>query len=356
MKIKLRFVSFFTVGLVSFIIYMGVIMVFLFNFLLPTLNISEANEFIAFILVLLLTLISGGTLFSVYFINPLLLMLLIINQLSKGNYDISKLNNKLYTDNGHLKKRYFLYKELVNDLSILSRKLEKTKREREHLQQAKEEWIRGISHDLKTPLSYILGYSALLAKKDYEWKEEELRKFLNEIYIKGKYMEQLVSGLKLSLTKEHSSTIMPISIATFNVIPFLQELIAEIANQSNSSDYELSFEHDIDSVEIQADQQLLYRAFQNLLNNAIKHNPPQTKISIYVKTENKNAISVEFADNGIGLENQYKEMLMKADPALNSGRGLAVVKNIILAHKGSIVVYSTKGSYTQIIVQLPIKI
>lgn len=68
------------------------------------------------------------------------------------------------------------------ELNELASRLSLAEAEREQLEQAKKDWVRGISHGLKTPLSYILGYSALLSNTDYEWEPEEQQKFLKEIY------------------------------------------------------------------------------------------------------------------------------------------------------------------------------
>ncbi|KAF5045047.1 Adaptive-response sensory-kinase SasA [anaerobic digester metagenome] len=354
MKIKFRFLSFFAIGLLGFMFYIGAVMTIIFDILLPMIGILHAeNNLIIFILILLLSIVSGGALFSFYFIKPLLTMLHMIAQLSKGIYEISALKDKLYTKHGKLKVQYFLYSELVSDISNLSALLEKARNDQAYIEQAKQEWIRGISHDLKTPLSYILGYSTLLAKEDYNWEEDEKKKFLDEIYTKGKYMEQLISDLKLSIDSEHSNIpIMPISPETFSLVPFLQKIIIDMANQLNAKNYNFDFEFEDDKIEIFADKQLLYRAFQNLLTNAVNHNPPSSAIRISLHSDDE-FILITFSDNGQGLDERNIDTLTKTEMAINSGRGLAVVRNIVLSHKGIITVDTTKDCGTKINISLP---
>ncbi|WP_374017377.1 histidine kinase dimerization/phospho-acceptor domain-containing protein [Paenibacillus thiaminolyticus] len=64
--------------------------------------------------------------------------------------------------------------------------------ERTKIEQAKQDWIAGIIHDLKTPSTYIKGYSTRLLNEEYEWSKEEARYFIGEIDDRGKHMEQLI--------------------------------------------------------------------------------------------------------------------------------------------------------------------
>ena len=352
-KIKLKFLIFFTICLAGFCIYIGVFMQILFDVVFSSLGLLHAEENIVYFMpVLLLSLISGGALFSLAFVQPQLTMISIINRLSAGDYDINSLLGKVYTKRGRLKPQYFLYSELINDFSGLSVRLEKSKNDRARLEEAKKEWIRGISHDLKTPLSYILGYSALLAKEDYNWDDEEKKKFLDEITSKGKYMEQLISDLKLSIDKDMDhGAIMPLYPEAVDLVPFLQNIIVDIANQPNAADYRFGFDFGSETIAINADKKLLYRAFQNLLTNALSHNPPGTEVSVSVASEEQ-FVTICFADTGTGIGADAVETLTGTGMLLNNGKGLAVIRNVVLSHKGSISVETATGQGTTITIKL----
>ena len=352
-KIKRKFLIFFTICLAGFCIYIGVFMQILFDVVFSALGLLHAEENIVyFIPVLLLSLISGGALFSLAFVQPQLTMISIINRLSTGDYDINSLLGKVYTKRGWLKPQYFLYSELINDISDLSVRLEKSKSDRAHLEEAKKEWIRGISHDLKTPLSYILGYSALLAKEDYNWEDEEKKKFLDEITSKGKYMEQMISDLRLSIDEDMDhGAIMPLSPEVVDLVPFLQNIIVDIANQPNAADYSFGFDFGSETIEINVDKKLLYRAFQNLLTNALSHNPPGTGISVSV-TSDEQFVTICFVDTGTGIGADAVETLTGTGMLLNNGKGLAVIRNVVLSHKGSISVETAAGQGTTITIKL----
>ena len=68
-------------------------------------------------------------------------------------------------------------------------------RQIKHAEQLREEWITGLSHDLKTPLSSIYGYSTMLASEDYEWTKEEMRVFATTMQEKATYMDALIKDL-----------------------------------------------------------------------------------------------------------------------------------------------------------------
>ncbi|NMS92144.1 sensor histidine kinase, partial [Clostridioides difficile] len=76
---------------------------------------------------------------------------------------------KAFTKDGKLKWYYFMYKEVIVNIKALGNKLQETEIEREKLEIAKTDWLAGVSHDLKTPLSYINGYSSLMLNKNHNF-------------------------------------------------------------------------------------------------------------------------------------------------------------------------------------------
>ena len=105
--------------------------------------------------------------------QPSLVHVVWIQQLTEGKYGAPTDKYKIYNNKGKLRSPYRLYDEVIMNIFSLSEHLKKAKQEREKLEEAKKEWMAGISHDLKTPLSYITGYSTLLLEKEYSWTEDE---------------------------------------------------------------------------------------------------------------------------------------------------------------------------------------
>ena len=99
------------------------------------------------------------------FVRPLLYILSRIERLSQ--FDYSKVRDKKvhHRKTGKLKRKFKLFKPVDESLNHLSERLDFNERQIKHAEQLREEWITGLSHDLKTPLSSIYGYSSMLASK-----------------------------------------------------------------------------------------------------------------------------------------------------------------------------------------------
>lgn len=80
-------------------------------------------------------------------------------------------------------------------LTQLSTKLADNECKIQQSEKLREEWITGLSHDLKTPLSSIYGYSKMLSSKDYEWSQDDVRKFAVTMQEKAEYMDVLIEDL-----------------------------------------------------------------------------------------------------------------------------------------------------------------
>lgn len=354
MKLKIKFTMFFSIGLIIFILYLGLVMLFSFDFVMPFFGIGNNDDLGTFLIVFALSLLSGGAFFSDFFIRPLVFILSITNRLSNGKYDISEMEETLYNNKGKLKKKYILYSEAIDSLNSLSTALQAAKDEHKKLEEAKKNWISGISHDIKTPLSYIVGYSALLSNQDYSFEENERQNYLSQIYAKGKYLEDLIGDLNLSFMLTDGDSPLPFSTTDFNLIRFLQEVTADVASIPNADGYHFSFEADQSTIIINADDKLLYRAFQNILLNAVKHNPIGTRIDVRIKSSS-DMVTISISDNGIGFskENAVKIFDRYAKVSEGSGLGLSIVKEIIKAHKGNIYAESQPNIGSTFYVSLP---
>ena len=105
-----------------------------------------------------------GYVFGRSLTNPIIEIIRGIQELSKGNYEV------FYAEKG-------IYKEVFTNLNKLSNQLKLNEREREKTEKMRGEWINNLSHDLKTPLSSIKGYSELMADGDYSLTENEIKEY-----------------------------------------------------------------------------------------------------------------------------------------------------------------------------------
>src|SRR5699024_9132180 len=135
--------------------------------ILPWLGLGgESYEWIGLIVIGVVTIVCF-LLFGWHFGSPLFLIIKWINQLAHENFSEFRAYEQMYTRRGRLKMRYRLYQKVFTQLEEMRLQLEKANHERAQVEIAKRDWITGISHDLKTPLTYIKGYSRLLLNADY---------------------------------------------------------------------------------------------------------------------------------------------------------------------------------------------
>lgn len=361
MKLRLRFILFFIGGLISFIVFTGLFVMICSEYLIPRLAGDISTSILLNISAMLIPFLIGGVMLGLFFVNPLVYMISLIRDLSLENTTLPDMAYQVYTDKGKLKARYFLYREMIGDIRALAKQLNSAQIERERLEAAKTNWIAGVSHDLKTPLSYITGYSSLLLNDEDAWQEAEIKKFLQEIHDKSVVIADLIGDLNLSFKMDAFSDVYPLEKARFDAVDFLKRLLADIASSPNAAQYEFSFHSSVDLIEIHANEKLLYRAMQNVVMNAVTHNPQGTEIDLTINNDTANGqVSIVIADNGIGMN---KETVMKLfhryyqsmeSENKSGGLGLSVAKSMIEAHGGKIVATSKLGLGTVFEITLPI--
>lgn len=231
-----------------------------------------------------------------------------------------------------------MYKEVIVNIKSLGNNLQETEIERKNLEVAKTDWLAGVSHDLKTPLSYINGYSSLMLNKNHSFSEEERMTFLNDIYKKGVYIEKLIDDLSLTFFIDSSGKIQ-LKHTQVEMVAFLQNLIADVANNPKSKNQIFEFHTDLRKLHLVIDEMLMYRVLYNLLINCVEHNPDGTEINIVLKQTPK-GICMDITDNGVGMDVEMtsdifdKYYSSKKHHTQGKGLGLFISMQIIDAHEG----------------------
>jgi len=324
--------------------------------ILPLIGINKDNKDTEALIVFCLfvcTLILGAILYGWHIGKPLFRMISWINQLAEGSYVIPESTKQMYKKKtGKLKGPYRLYKDVFLNIEHLTNRLREIENEREQLEKMKREWMAGISHDLKTPLTYITGYSALMLSPDHTWSQEEKEKFLQEIQQKGNHMKELIEDLNLSFRLQDSQ--IPLKKEEVNIVEFTRRLIADITNDPRSQHYHFSFQADETNIIIPIDTKLFHRSLQNLFMNAILHNPAETKIHTSILLQEDIHITIE--DTGAGMDeltvqNLFKQYYRGTTTNVSSegtGLGMTIAHKIITAHSGTIHVTSEIGKGSKI--------
>lgn len=208
------------------------------------------------------------------------------------------------------------------------------------------QWIRGISHDIRTPLSMILGYSSEL--EDDPNLPQSTRKQAEIIRRQGEKLSALVADLNLTTKLEYS--MQPIRVRSIHPLELARQVISDFLNNGLLPQYQIDLippDEDIVPT-INGDNFLLKRMLHNLIQNSIVHNPGGCLITILVKIEHETDCKVCIfciMDTGCGIKEPYLTLLNQtADlPSSNEetegvehGLGLKIVKQIVSVHHGEI--------------------
>ncbi len=364
MRINTRFTLHLALGIILWILATGVGILLILEGILPLVAITANEDFEGLLvgwIFAISTVICIG-LFGWYFGGPLGFIMTWIYQLSQENFEQPKSLANIYTRKGKLRKRYLLYQEVLQHLQSLSAKLQAADIERGQVEQAKQEWIAGISHDLKTPLTYITGYSTLLLNEQYEWSKEESHSFIQEIADKGQHMEDLIQDLSLVIQLNSADGAIPLHKNSQDLVEFTKRVVANISNYPQATDYMLHFQSDISVLDVDFDAKYLQRILQNILMNSIIHNPHHTDIYTQLSDKGEN-VEIRIVDNGVGMsthtvENifqQYYRGTTTDSSSEGTGLGMAIVHKLVKAHNGTISVHSEPSKGTSFKLTLPKK-
>ena len=355
MRVMLRIVVYLVVTFVIMFILTSVILAAI-SILWPEMMEKGVAPLAVFGSMYFISLIAYGW----YVGKPVYYMIRWIQHLAYGDYHPPVQRKEIYSrKTNKLKGSYRVYKELIDHLQTLTQTLKKNDRERRKMDRMKKEWMAGVSHDLKTPLTYITGYSTMLLSNRYHWSEEEQKEFLMEIQGKAEHMNELIQDLNLSFRLEGSN--YPLEMEKGDVVELVRRTVADVASAPWANGYSLSFETVESRLHMRVDAKLFKRALRNLLVNSVTHNPKGTRIRVTLQKLKEIRISIE--DNGKGMDEETVDHLFQkyyrgtsTDAiAEGTGLGMAVAQQLISAHNGHIQVKSrvNEGTTMHIVLPLP---
>jgi ligand-binding sensor domain-containing protein/signal transduction histidine kinase/CheY-like chemotaxis protein/AraC-like DNA-binding protein len=213
----------------------------------------------------------------------------------------------------------------------------------DELHQVKLNFFTNVSHEIRTHLTLIMApVEKLLDKKE---KDGFVYQQLTQVKNNANRLLKLVSEL-MDFRKAETSH-LNLRIERHNLIPFLQDIYSSFQETSLAKHIHVSLIHDKEDVPVYFDKEQLEKVFFNLLANAFKFTQEGGRISLMVE-QNDSKVNITVTDNGRGIAPEYLEKLFTnffqvADHGLQNtgyGIGLALSKNIVELHKGSISVES----------------
>ena len=274
-----------------------------------------------------------------------------LGKISKGIGDVSMRSYISLSEKG-------VFGEIYGALNKMDAEICHSDKVQQDTERIRREWIANITHDLKTPLSPIKGYAELLMDS-LTLDSETIQEYGGIILKNVNHTEKMINDLKL--TYQLDSGAVPYHPQTVRLVRFLKELVIDIVNDPAFANRSIEFESNIQECEVCLDIDLFRRAVNNLIINALTHNPPETKVTISIDTDPKKRILICISDNGIGMSDKeqselfnryYRGTNMKEKPE-GSGLGLAIAKQIITLHNGNIAVKSKRGEGTRFTIVFP---
>lgn len=237
-------------------------------------------------------------------------------------------------------------KGLLSGLAVkineTSRMLQAQRRELRRKETARANWISGVSHDIRTPLSMVMGYAGQL--EESAALSEEVRKKAEIIRRQSMKMKNLINDLNLASKLEYN--MQPVLPKPVSLSAIARQSAADFMNSDPEEKYavELDIPGDMGECRINGDKELLLRAVRNLLENSRSHNPDGCHIKIAVQSgAEEYRLLVE--DDGIGISDEKLEKLrttphyMMSDTGIGEprhGLGMLIVQQIAAAHGGTV--------------------
>lgn len=201
---------------------------------------------------------------------------------------------------------------------------------------ARTEWIAGVSHDIRTPLSLIVGHSDRLSK-DASLSEES-RMFAKSIRRQSLVIRRLIEDL--NLTSKLAYQAQPLKRRRCRLASLVRSCVSDIYNEGleqgteEEYEFEILMEEYMEQVQTEADEGLLTRALRNLLGNSIRHNPRGCRVTVSLVREEE-FFSCFVRDTGPGIPEEVVQNMANPDSRVHI-MGLRLSEQIAKAHGGSL--------------------
>lgn len=224
---------------------------------------------------------------------------------------------------------------------------------------ARANWIAGVSHDVRTPLSMIMGYAGQL-ETSKNLSEIE-RKKASVIVRQSSRMKDLINDLNLASKLEYN--MQPLTMKQENAISIIRQVIVDFMNTNIDDKFPIEWKtaDTLSACFINADKDLLKRAVSNLIQNSINHN--ENGCVIYASVDDSNdTCKICIEDNGIGAFDEQIDRLNHTPHYMicdtntaeqRHGLGLLIVKQIIEGHDGEIVIDHSEYGGFKVVLTIP---
>lgn len=251
-----------------------------------------------------------------------------------------------------------IFNDLSQSINSTSRMLQDKEDALKARDEARSNWIAGISHDIRTPLSMILGYASELEEQSDLSAEHKQQASI--IRRRGERLRSLVSDLNLVSMLEYE--MQPLQLKSIRLSVLARQAVSDFLNNGLDERYPISLHVQDESLHVMGDERLLYRAVTNLVQNSITHNPEGCAIVLETMRAAED-VCCEFvvSDDGKGIPKEYLDDVVvlpyaagRVRPSRQGhGLGLPMVSRIAQAHRGKLILESDSGEGLRAALQLP---
>ena len=249
--------------------------------------------------------------------------------------------------------------EVVSSINHLVDSTVRAIEEERKIEKSKDELITNIGHDIRTPLTSVIGYLGLIENQQYH-SQEELERYAHVAYRKAQQMQSLVQDLfTYTATRQTTTEISPVQV---QVLRFMEQLVADFELSAREKTIELRLDIRPKNLVASFDVDKMARVFHNLLSNALKYGIGAHYIELLAYQE-EDYIYFKVKNDGQPLDQSELEDIFqrsyRADQSRSAnqpgtGLGLAIVRNIVELHHGRVYA-EVEGKETIFTIEIPQK-
>jgi len=225
----------------------------------------------------------------------------------------------------------------------------------------KGEFLAAVSHELRTPLTAIIGMSATLLRWSLGELSQRQRSFLQTIHNSGQKLLELINGILEFSQIEEGKAVLHLSEFSLSVL--VQQCLQEMQEAANAGAIALDLDRHIapECDRFIGDVQRIQQILLNLLSNAIKFTPARGSVLLRLFADGDSVV-FQIKDTGIGIAEEQRSLLFQKFQQLDTsyhrlytgaGLGLALTKQLVELHGGSLAIESEPGHGTTVTVRLP---
>lgn len=212
-------------------------------------------------------------------------------------------------------------------------------------------WIAGVSHDIRTPLSLVIGYADEILhfvqenEKAFDKKMTDASENNNGIFRRAQAIEEQAVRMKNLVTNLNTENKLAYGMGSWKKEPVLlpaiiRDTICEMLNRNMDEKYDIrvSISEELEQLYIRGDKELIKRLLENLINNSVIHNPQGCEIVISLKKKQRSALTkctLELSDNGCGASQEQLRRFnarIKSNKLPEHGLGIRLVRQIAAFH------------------------